>query len=251
LLGEVVTTLELEPGTPIRERCGTCTRCLDACPTRAFAAPFVLDARRCVSYLSIEQKTAIDPDLRPGMGEHLFGCDDCQTVCPFNAAMGARSPLSDADGDPFAPLERWSRLRLEDLLSLDETGWKALSEGTPLKRAGRAGLARNAAIVLGNRGDPTALPALRQAAAGHDHAVVREAAGWAIDRITTRSETVGQSPDRLLMTSQDADGSKFTVNARPWAARSRRRREGSTYSAWAVPFLATRRSGAGRTWPSE
>lgn len=185
LLGEVVTTLELEAGTPLRERCGTCTRCLDTCPTGAFAAPFVLDARRCVSYLTIEQKTAIDPDLRTGMGEHLFGCDDCQTACPFNAGLGARSPLSNADGDPFAPLERWSRLRPEDLLSLDEMGWKAVSEGTPLKRAGRVGLARNAAIVLGNRGDPTALPALRQAAIGHDHPVVRDAAGWAADHIAT------------------------------------------------------------------
>jgi len=186
LLGEVVTTLELEPGTPIGERCGSCTRCLDACPTRAFAAPFVLDARRCVSYLSIEQRTPIDPALRPGMGEHLFGCDDCQTVCPFNAGLGARSHLSDADGDPFAPLERWSRLRLEDLLSMDETAWRTASEGTPLKRAGRAGLARNAAILLGNRGDPIAVPALRDAATCHDNAMVREAAAWAIDRIATQ-----------------------------------------------------------------
>jgi epoxyqueuosine reductase len=186
LLGEVVTTLELEPGTPLRERCGTCTRCLDACPTHAFAAPFVLDARRCVSYLSIEQKTPIDPELRAGMGEHLFGCDDCQTVCPFNAGIGAGSPLRGADGDPFAPLERWSRLRLEDLLSMDETAWRKTSEGTPLRRAGRVGLARNAAIVLGNQGASTSLPALREAAAGHDHPMVREAAAWAIERIERR-----------------------------------------------------------------
>src|SRR6202043_3539271 len=108
LLGEVVTTVALVPDTPMAERCGACTRCLDACPTRAFPAPFVLDARRCVSYLTIEQKTAIAPELRPGMGEHLFGCDDCQTVCPFNAGTGARATLTDEDGDPFAPLERWS-----------------------------------------------------------------------------------------------------------------------------------------------
>jgi epoxyqueuosine reductase len=186
LLGEVVTTLELEPGTPMRERCGSCTRCLDACPTRAFVAPFVLDARRCVSYLSIEQKTPIDPALRPGMRDHLFGCDDCQTVCPFNAGSGARAPLSAADGDPFAPLERWSRLRLQDLLSMDEASWHTMSEGTPVKRAGRAGLARNAAIALGNQGDPVALPALREAAAGHDHSMVREAAAWAVDRIESK-----------------------------------------------------------------
>jgi len=183
LLGEVVTTLELEPGQPMTERCGTCTRCLDACPTRAFPAPFVLDARRCVSYLTIEQKTAIDPELRAGMGHHLFGCDDCQTVCPFNAGTGARAPLTDEDGDPFAPLERWSRVRLEDLLSLDDAAWRVVSEGTPLKRAGRAGVARNAAIVLGNRGDRSALPALHEAATRHEDPVVREAAAWAVARI--------------------------------------------------------------------
>jgi epoxyqueuosine reductase len=192
LLGEVVTTLELEPGTPMHERCGSCTRCLDACPTRAFAAPFVLDARRCVSYLTIEQKTPIAPDLRATMGEHLFGCDDCQTVCPFNAGIGAGSLLGGADGDPFAALERWSRLHLEDLLSMDETAWRVASEGSPLRRTGRAGLARNAAIVLGNEGDAVALPALRAAARGHDHPMVREAAAWAIDRIEGRSPKTGE-----------------------------------------------------------
>jgi epoxyqueuosine reductase len=183
LLGEVVTTLELEPDAPMTERCGTCTRCLDACPTGAFAAPFVLDARRCVSYLTIELKTAIEPALRPGLGNHLFGCDDCQTVCPFNAGAGARSLPGAGDGDPFAPLERWSLARLEDLLAMDEAGWRAFSEGSPLKRAGRASMARNAAIVLGNRGDASALAALRQAASTHDHALVREAAAWAVSRI--------------------------------------------------------------------
>jgi epoxyqueuosine reductase len=147
----------------------------------------VLDARRCVSYLTIEQKTAIDPELRPGIGQHLFGCDDCQTVCPFNAGMAARAPLTGEDGDPFAPLERWSRVSLEDLLSLDDAAWRVLGEGTPLKRAGRTGLARNAAIVLGNRGDENALPALRRAASEHDHPVVREAAGWAVARIEGRT----------------------------------------------------------------
>jgi epoxyqueuosine reductase len=186
LLGEVVTTLELDAGQPMTERCGTCTRCLDACPTRAFPAPFVLDARRCVSYLTIEQKTAIDPALRPGIGRHLFGCDDCQTVCPFNAGMGARAPLNDADGDPFAPFERWSRVRLEDLLALDAVAWDALSEGSPLRRAGRANVARNAAIVLGNRGDGRALPVLRAAASHHDDPIVREAAAWAIAQIEPR-----------------------------------------------------------------
>jgi epoxyqueuosine reductase len=183
LLGEVVTTLELDAGAPMTERCGACTRCLDACPTRAFVAPFVLDPRRCVSYLTIEHKSPIEPELREAMGAHLFGCDDCQTVCPFNAGAVARAPTLDDDGDPFAPLEQWSLVGLEDLLGLDDEGWRVLREGTPIGRAGRPALARNAAIVLGNRGDRRAIPALRLAASGHDDATVREAAAWALERI--------------------------------------------------------------------
>ncbi|MBV9949094.1 MAG: DUF1730 domain-containing protein, partial [Myxococcales bacterium] len=164
LLGEVVTTLDLVAddetragvrggGPPPREggeapaerraalpteRCGACTRCLDACPTQAFPSAFVLDARRCISYLTIEHRGEIALELREAMGAHLFGCDDCQAVCPFNGGSGARAPLWAADGDPFAPLERWSRLRLESLLRLDEPAWARLSAGTPLRRAGRA-----------------------------------------------------------------------------------------------------------------
>ena len=189
LLGEVVTTLELEPDVAMNERCGTCTRCLDACPTQAFAAPFVLDARRCISYLTIEQEGPIDPALRPGVGEHLFGCDDCQTVCPFNAAAGAKAPANRVDGDPFAPLERWSRVATEELLSIDDARWDALTEGSPLRRVGRPGIARNAAIALGNRGDPSALPALERAATSHDDAIVREAAAWAIERVASRTRS--------------------------------------------------------------
>jgi epoxyqueuosine reductase len=183
LLGEVVTTLRLEVDAPMVERCGSCRRCLDACPTQAFAAPFVLDPRRCISYLTIEHRSEVEPSLRQGMGEHLFGCDDCQTACPFNAGTTSRAPLWDEDGDPFAPLERWARIDLEQLLALDGSAWEAVSQGTPVKRAGRTGIARNAAIVLGNRGAPAALPALRQAAATHDDPIVRDAAAWAIARI--------------------------------------------------------------------
>jgi epoxyqueuosine reductase len=188
MLGEVVTTLELLPtGRPIAERCGSCTRCLDACPTGAFERPFVLDPRRCISYLTIEQRGPVPIELREGMGTHLFGCDDCQTVCPFNASAGARAPTESVDGDPFAPLARWSSVRLEELLSMDDATWDRWSEGTPLRRAGRAGLARNAAIVLGNRGDSSALTALEHAAAHHDDAMVRETAAWAVARLTRRA----------------------------------------------------------------
>jgi epoxyqueuosine reductase len=190
MLGEVVTDLELEPDAPPvergLERCGSCTRCLDACPTGAFPRPFVLDARRCVSYLTIEHAGPIDAELREGLGGNVFGCDDCQTICPFNAGEGARAPAPGPDGDPFAPLERWSRTTLVTLLTADEATFEALSEGSPLRRAGRVNMARNAALVLGNRGDASALTPLREAAARHDDPVVREAAAWAIHELTAR-----------------------------------------------------------------
>jgi len=194
MLGEVVTTLELRPtGRPIAERCGSCTRCLDACPTGAFERPFVLDPRRCISYLTIEQRGAVPVEMRESIGAHLFGCDDCQTVCPFNASAGARASTERAvDGDPFAPLARWSLVRLEELLSIDDATWDEWSEGSPLRRAGRAGLARNAAIVLGNRGEPSALPALQKAAAHHDDATVRSMARWAIERIEQEVQKIGR-----------------------------------------------------------
>jgi epoxyqueuosine reductase len=179
LLGEVVTTLEMEPDPPIPERCGSCTRCLDACPTRAFASPFVLDPRRCIAYLTIEQRGAIDAELRDGVGDHLFGCDDCQTVCPFNA-----SPRKVDIDARFDPDPRWADVPLASLLALDDDGFVRLREGSPIGRATRAGLARNAAVVLGNRRDETALPALERARDAHDSPVVRDAAAWAIARIT-------------------------------------------------------------------
>jgi epoxyqueuosine reductase len=182
LLGEVVTTLALEPSDPLPPGCGACTRCLEACPTNAFDAPFVLDPRRCIAYLTIEHRGAAPPELRPSIGEHLFGCDDCQTVCPFNASRGRARRAAELDPrlgcDP-----RWATTRLEDLLTLDEAGFVALREGSPIGRATRVGLARNAAVVLGNRGDPGARSALERAAREHDAAVVRDAAAWALERL--------------------------------------------------------------------
>ena len=184
LLGEVVTTLVIEPDPPIPERCGSCTRCLDACPTSAFDAPFVLDPRRCVSYLTIEQRGPMDVSLRAGVGEHLFGCDDCQTVCPFNASRGRRA-ASELDAR-FGADPRWASMDVRDLLELDDEGFGRLREGSPVGRATRAGLARNAAIVLGNQRDERALAALEKAHEAHDSAIVREAAGWALDRIRSK-----------------------------------------------------------------
>lgn len=180
LLGEVLTTLAIEPDPPMPERCGSCTRCLDACPTRAFPRPFVLDARRCVAYLTIELRGDVPTELREGVGEHLFGCDDCQSVCPFT-----RGHKTAARTDTFAPLEQWSTTRLADLLAPDlESRFGELTRGSPLFRAGPEGLARNAAIVLGNRNDASARSVLQVAASAHPSDVVRRAATWALGRST-------------------------------------------------------------------
>ncbi|MDB4933668.1 MAG: Epoxyqueuosine (oQ) reductase QueG [Labilithrix sp.] len=184
LLGEVVTTLELEPDPPIPERCGACTRCLDVCPTNAFPLPFVLDPRRCVAYLTIENRDEIPAELREGVGDRLFGCDDCQTVCPFNAR--SRNVPGAAIDPRFDVDPRWAVTSLRDLVALDDASYAAFREGTPVARATRIGLARNAAVVLGNRGDDGDLEVLESARVRHDAAIVREAAAWAIGRIEAR-----------------------------------------------------------------
>jgi epoxyqueuosine reductase len=185
LLGEVVTTLALTPGAPMAERCGSCTRCLDVCPTRAFARPFVLDPRRCIAYLTIELRSAIAEPLRAGVGGHLFGCDDCQTICPFNRSARPRDPAATR---PFEPHPRWAETPLGSLLTMTSADWDRLGEGTPVRRATADGLARNAAIVLGNEGDRASAEPLRRAAAEHASPMVRDAASWGLARIEGRME---------------------------------------------------------------
>jgi epoxyqueuosine reductase len=181
-LAAVVTSAELAPDAPMRERCGECRLCLDGCPTRAFVDARVMDARRCISYLTIEHRGAIDPELRPQIGQWLFGCDACQDVCPFN--RGAReSPAFAEFGEGGA-----SELDPEQLIELNDDQFAALTRGSPLRRAKREGLARNAAIVLGNARARRALPVLRRVAQADGSAVVREAARWAADRIEQSSE---------------------------------------------------------------
>lgn len=180
LLGEVVTTLELVPDTPMAERCGSCTRCLDVCPTQAFVAPFVLDARRCISYLTIEARGAPPEEMRAAIGEHLFGCDDCQSVCPFNRT----APPAPERTAEFAPLDVWQSLRLADLTAMDEEMFESVAPGSPLRRARHAGIARNAAVVAANRlragaGTEDDERCLR-AALAHEDAAVREVAAWGL-----------------------------------------------------------------------
>jgi epoxyqueuosine reductase len=179
LLSLLVTSAELAPDAPMRERCGECRLCLDACPTRAFVGPKQLDARRCVSYLTIEHEGAIDPALRAGMGPWLFGCDACQDVCPFNRT----SQTAPNGPDPFAPRGRMRELGAEDFLRMDDNCFDRYSRGSPLRRAGRESMARNAAIVLGNSGDKRHLPVLQWSARHDPSEVVRDAARWGAERI--------------------------------------------------------------------
>jgi epoxyqueuosine reductase len=176
-LGALLLDLELTPDVPFEtSHCGTCTRCLEACPTDAFVGPYQLDARRCISYLTIELRGSIPEDLRPKMGDWIFGCDVCQEVCPWNR----KSPIGHEPA--FATQITGTRVDLEELLKLNEDEFRRRFRHTPLWRSGRAGLLRNAAIALGNLGDEDALPALERALEDTSH-LVREAAAWAIAKI--------------------------------------------------------------------
>ncbi len=176
LVGEVLTNLELPADVPEREYCGTCHRCIDACPTRAIVAPYRLDARLCISYLTIELKGAIPVELRSLIGDRIFGCDDCLEVCPWNR-FARLSPVREFRRRELPPLT--------EFLSWDEAQFKAFFRGTPIYRIKRRGFLRNVCVALGNVGDETALPALERAL--HDpEPLVREHAQWAIDQIRKR-----------------------------------------------------------------
>ena len=179
LLGEILTTLELEPDTPERNRCGTCTRCLSACPTHAIRAPFQLDARLCISYLTIELKGSIPVALRPAVGNRIFGCDDCLAVCPWNR-FAREGRMMQASARP-----ELAQLDLLEMLALDETEFKRRFADTPLARVKLRGLRRNVCVALGNVGGDTCRPALQAAAAAPDP-LVADHARWALDQISAR-----------------------------------------------------------------
>jgi epoxyqueuosine reductase len=180
LLGEVLVNRELAPDPPLeRERCGTCTRCIDACPTAAIVAPYQVDARRCISYLTIELRGAIPLELRPAIGDWVFGCDVCQDVCPWNRfAPPAREARLHA-----RTLEGWT---LERFLTLHEAGFDGLFAGSPIRRARRAGFLRNVCVALGNRGEAAAAPALMRALSADPETLVRGHAAWALGEIARR-----------------------------------------------------------------
>jgi len=177
-LGAIYTTLEIEPDAPHRMRCGSCSACLDACPTDAFPAPFRLDARRCISYLTIEHKGAIPEEFREAIGNRIYGCDDCLAVCPWNRfADAARANKA------FLPRAELAAPGLGDLLALDDAGFRRIFAGSPIKRIGRNRMVRNAAIAAGNSGRAELAPALRRLTGDAD-AVVAEAARWALGRLS-------------------------------------------------------------------
>ena len=178
-LAEILTTLELEPDTPEKNRCGTCTRCITACPTNAIPAPFQLDSRRCISYLTIELKGSIPVELRPLLGARIFGCDDCLEACPWNRfAREARLMAPHARRDLDTP-------GLLELLALDEAGFQRRFGETPLRRTKRRGLLRNVCVALGNTADARALPALEKASRDSE-LLIAEHARWAIGQIERR-----------------------------------------------------------------
>ena len=172
-LGAVLTTHELPADEPEREYCGSCRRCIDACPTRAIVAPYRLDARLCISYLTIELKGSIPVELRPLIGDRVFGCDDCLEVCPWNR-FARQSPVKEFRRRELPPLT--------EFLSWDEVKFKAFFRGTPIYRIKRRGFLRNVCVALGNIGDKSARPVLQRALADPEP-LVREHAAWAIQRV--------------------------------------------------------------------
>jgi epoxyqueuosine reductase len=183
-LAEIITTLEIEPDPSEKNRCGTCTRCIAACPTEAITGPFQLDARRCISYLTIELKGAIPEEFRRAIGSRIYGCDACLEACPWNRfAREGRLMREHRRADLEQP-------ELLELLKLDEAGFKSRFKGTPMLRTKRRGVLRNVCAALGNIGTGKALPALAMAA--HDpEPLIAEHAAWAIGCILKRAEEAG------------------------------------------------------------
>jgi epoxyqueuosine reductase len=188
-IGALLVDLELAADSPFEaDRCGTCTRCLDACPTGAFVEPRLLDATRCISYLTIELKGAIPEDLRAQMGTHIYGCDICQDVCPYNIKF-ARELRETAFAPRAAIANRDAQSLARALLVMDDDGFRGAFRGSPMKRAKRRGLLRNAAVVLGNIGDDADADLLTRVRVDADP-LVRKHAEWALEQIEARRSTI-------------------------------------------------------------
>jgi epoxyqueuosine reductase len=186
-LAELLTTLELPPDAPLADRCGRCTRCITACPTGAITAPQQLDARRCVSYLTIELKGSIPVELRPLIGDRIYGCDDCLSACPWNrfAQISHEATFAARPG---------VKLSLREYLALDDDGFRALFRRSPIKRIKRRGFLRNVCVALGNIGTPDDLPALDRAA-NDPEPLIAEHARWAMKRVRERHGLIPEADE--------------------------------------------------------
>jgi epoxyqueuosine reductase len=180
-LGVILTSLELQPDIPAPDRCGSCTRCIDACPTNAFPKPYEIDPTRCIAYLTIEKKGAIAEELRGGMGRHIFGCDICQDVCPWNS----KAPIGTEPG--FAPRTEFVNPALDWLASLDADGFREAFRKSPIKRAKLNGVRRNVVTAMGNSGRLEFEPTLRKLALDEDDAVA-EHARWALKKLGIKND---------------------------------------------------------------
>jgi epoxyqueuosine reductase len=205
-LGEVFTTLDLPPDAAEADHCGQCRRCLDICPTDAFPAPYRLDARRCISYLTIEHKGPIPRAFRAAMGNRIYGCDDCLAVCPWNKFAQRTAEIA------FQPRAELTAPRLADLAQLDEATFRQVFSGSPIKRIGRDRFVRNVAIALGNSGDATQA-ALVEELLDDTSALVRGAAVWALARIAPerfarlRKSRLAQETDAAVRAEWQAEDS--------------------------------------------
>jgi epoxyqueuosine reductase len=195
-LGAILTAAEIEPDAPAANHCGTCSRCVDVCPTKAFPAPYQLDARRCIAYLTIEHKGHIASEFRKAIGNRVFGCDDCLAVCPWNKFAAAASHMK---------LKARSELNsppLSELLALDDAAFRARFAGTPVKRTGRDRVLRNALIAAGNSGDASLVPAVERLL-GDASALVRAMAVWALRELAD-ARAFARARQQRAWSEQDA-----------------------------------------------
>jgi len=175
-LGVILTSLDLTPGLPAPDRCGSCTRCIDACPTNAFIGPYQLDSNKCIAYLTIEKRGPIPEELRAGVGRHVFGCDICQDVCPWNR----KAPATNAE--EFQPRPELVNPALDRLAEMRPEEFRTTFRGSPLRRAKRTGLRRNAVLAMGNSADRSFIPSVNKLVADEDESV-RETAIWALQKL--------------------------------------------------------------------
>ncbi|MBB6011567.1 epoxyqueuosine reductase [Aquamicrobium lusatiense] len=212
-LGSIFTTAELEPDTRDTDRCGSCRACIDACPTNAFPVPYRLDARRCISYLTIENKGPIPLEFREAMGNRIYGCDDCLAACPWNKfAQTASEAKLAARADLREP-------KLADLLQLDDAGFRAFFSGSPIKRIGRDRFIRNVLIAAGNSGEPGLAGAVRELIADASP-LVRGAAVWALSRLVSAEDFAALAGERLPVEADPQVREEWHPGKGAWADAS-------------------------------